>query len=91
VGLLTEDVTMTLRRSVRGIWGRLWAVFAILLAGFLPLMIVHYALGFIAMRQPDGLVWPIMVIDALVVALLILALSSTYFTLYRCAGERAPD
>jgi hypothetical protein len=90
VGLLTEDRAMTLRRSVRGIRGRLWQTFGIFLAGFLPLMFVHYALGYAAMRRPAAFVWPIMVVDAGVVALLVLALSSTYYTLYRRAAERSP-
>jgi hypothetical protein len=91
VGLLTEDRAMTLRRSVRGSWGHLWSSFAILVAGFLPLMIVHYALGYGALRRPVSALWPILIVDACVVAGLILALSSTYFTLYRRAAERAPE
>jgi hypothetical protein len=89
VGLLTEDRTMTLGRSVRGVWGRLWATFGILLAGFLPAMIVHYALGYGAMGRPAPLVWAMMVVDAGVVALLSLLLASTYYTIYRRAAERA--
>lgn len=88
VGLLTEDRAMTLRRSVRGTWGRLWASFGLFLAGILPAMIVHYALGYGAMNRPAALVWALMLFDAAIVAFLALAMASTYFTLYRRAGER---
>lgn len=90
VGLLTEDRSMTLRRSAAGAFGRMWASFGLLLAGILPAMALHYALGYAAEGRPEPLVWALMLVDAAVVAFLALALASTYFTLYRRAAERAP-
>jgi hypothetical protein len=88
VGLLTEDRTMTLRRSAAGTRGRMWASFGLLLAGILPAMALHYALGYAAEGRGEPLVWALMLVDAAVVAFLALALASTYFTLYRRAAER---
>lgn len=90
VGLLTEDRTMTLRRSVAGARGRMWASFGLLLAGVLPAMALHYALGYAAEGRAEPLVWALMLVDSAVVAFIALALASTYFTLYRRAAERAP-
>jgi hypothetical protein len=90
VGLLTEDEAMSLRRSVRGVAGQLWATFGTFLAGLLPLMLVHYALGYGAIGQPEAIVWPMMIVDAGIVALLSVVLGSTYFTIYRRAAERIP-
>lgn len=90
VGLLTEDRAMTLRRSVNGIRDRLWGSFGLFLAGVLPAMLVHYALGYAAMGRPAAFVWMLMVVDSGVVAFLALAIASTYFSLYRRAAERIP-
>ncbi len=90
VGLLTEDRAMTLRRSVAGVRGRMWESLALLLAGILPAMALHYALGYAAEGRAEPLVWALMLVDAGVVAFLALALASTYFTLYRRAAERVP-
>ena len=90
VGLLTEDRSMTLRRSAAGAFGRMWVSFGLLLAGIAPAMALHYALGYAAEGRPEPLVWALMLIDAAVVAFLALALASTYFTLYRRAAERRP-
>lgn len=89
VALATEDRTMTLRRAVRASRNRLPAIWGLLFAGFLPLMIVHYALGYTALR---GVVpaWPLMIVDAPVVGLLTAVLAATYFTVYEHALER-PD
>lgn len=81
---------MTLRRSAAAAWGRMWASLGLLLAGVLPAMAVHYALGYAAEGRPEPLVWALMLVDSAVVAFLALALASTYFTLYRRAAERAP-
>lgn len=90
VGLITEDRTMALRRSAAGVRGRMWANFGLLLAGILPAMALHYALGHAAVGQAEAVVWAMMVADSGVVAFLALVLASTYFTLYRGAAERVP-
>ena len=82
VGLLTEDNEMTLRRSITVMRGRLFPTFGLLVAGYMPLMIVHYALGFGAMGQSGVALGIVMVIDAGVVALLIAILAATYFAIF---------
>ena len=89
VGLLTEDRAMTLGRSIRGIGWRFPFYFLVYLAGFLPLTIVHYALGTGAVGRPLTLAWMMMGVDAAIVALLAATLASTLFTLYRRADARA--
>ena len=84
--LLVEDRAMTLPRSIAAIRGHLLPSFGLLLAGYLPLMALHYALGYGAMGQAEPLVWVLMVVDSAVVALLGVTLASTYFTIYRRAG-----
>jgi hypothetical protein len=90
VALLTEDREMTLARSLRGTRGRLPSAFAILLAGILPAMVVHYVLGYGAMHVAGPLVWAMMLVDAGLVALMAVLIASTFFTLYRLAAARAP-
>jgi hypothetical protein len=90
VGLVAEDRTMTLRRSLRGTKGHVGSTIAIYLAGFLPAMAVHYLLNEAAMRRDAPALWALLVLDAAVVALLALALASTYYTVYRRAAARAP-
>lgn len=90
VGLLTEDRTMGLRRSVRATRSQLPAVFGCLLGGVLPLMIAHYAIGYGSMGRAVPLVWSLMAIDAAIVALLAAMLAASYFTIYRRAAERQP-
>ena len=89
VGLLTEDRTMSLRRSVDGIRGRMWATFALLLGAYLPPMVVHYALGYGAMGRSGAILWAMLVVDSIVVALIAVILASAYFTIYRRGRDRA--
>jgi hypothetical protein len=90
VGLLTEDRTMTLRRSILGISGRYWSSFGLFVSGWLPAMILHYLLGYAAFGRSDALIWVLMVLDSGLVAMLALLLASADFTLYRRAAERVP-
>ena len=89
VALLTEDREMTLRRSIAVMRLRLFRTFGLLVAGYLPLMIVHYALGFGAMRQEGALLWAMLIVDAGVVALLISMLAATYYEIYLRAKAAA--
>lgn len=82
VALLTEDREMTLRRSIAVMRGRLFRSFGLLVAGYLPLMIVHYALGFGAMGKSGAMLWAVIVLDAGVVALLVTMLAATYFEIF---------
>jgi len=85
VGLLTEDRMMTLRRAWGAMRSRLSWAFGVQLAGYLPLLIAHYLLGYGAMGRRATTVWLLMIVDAGVVGLLALAIGSTYYALYRSA------
>lgn len=89
VALLTEDRSMTLRRSIRGIgWG--WPrAFGLFLGGILPAMALHYLLGAGAIGRSEPLVWGMMALDAALVAALALLIASTYFSLYQYASDRS--
>lgn len=84
-GLLVEDGEMGLRRSASAIRPRWLSAFGLFLGGILPLMILHYAIGYGAKGQPQVLLWMLMAADAALVALLILCIASTYFAIYRIA------
>lgn len=64
-------------RSVRIMAGRFWRTVLLLLAGVLPLMILHYALSFGAIFAPAILDWPLLLLDALVVGLLALTMAGS--------------
>lgn len=56
--------------SCRIMAGSFWRSVTLMIAGIVPLMALHYALGLGAIGRPEWLVWPMLVADALVVALL---------------------
>lgn len=87
VALATEDRRMTLRRSVRASLDRLPNIWGLLFVGVLPLMAVHYALGYAAFLGAAP-AWPIMIVDAVVVGLLTAMLAATYFIIYERAMDR---
>ena len=62
-------------RSIRLMSGHFWRATGYYVAGFLPLMIVHYALGMGAIGRPEPWVWVMMGLDALVVAALALTMT----------------
>lgn len=86
VGLLTDDGAMTAKRSVAAIRPVWLSAFVTWLCGIFPLMAVHYALNFAAMRGAGALFWGLLTIDAAIVAMLIIAIASTYLTIYRKAA-----
>ena len=88
VALLTEDREMTLRRSITVMRGRLFRTCALLITGYLPLMVVHYALGFGAMGRSGALLWAMMIVDAGVVALFVTMLAAIYYEIF-IAAKRA--
>jgi hypothetical protein len=89
IGLLVEDRTLGFVRSVVVSAPRILTLFVYVLAGTLPLMVVHYALSYFAMGQADWIVWSANVIDAVVVCVLILAIASGFFSVYRTVRKLA--
>lgn len=84
VALAVEDRTMTIARSIRAVAGRFAPTLGLLLAGVLPLMALHYALGYAALGGAP--VWPLMLVDTAVVGLLTAAVAASYFMLYDQVG-----
>ncbi|WP_447953364.1 hypothetical protein [Sphingopyxis chilensis] len=64
-------------RSIRIMAGSFWRTVLLILAGVLPLMIVHYALSFGAIVAPTIIDGPLLLLDALVVGLLALTMAGS--------------
>lgn len=73
-------------RSFGIMHGFFWRTVALIVAGVVPLMALHYA-GLIAIGQPEPLVWAIMVLDSFVVGFLAL----TMFGANAVAAKRAAE
>lgn len=86
VASAVEDQSMTLGRSLRASRGQLFETLRLLFCGALPLMSVHYGLGYGAIYGAP--VWPLMIIDALVVGLLTATVAATYYTIYDRTVQR---
>ncbi|MDO7842726.1 hypothetical protein [Sphingomonas immobilis] len=76
------------RGSIRIMAGSFWRTIGYVIAGALPLMIVHYALGYGALGRPPALLWPMLTLDALVVGLLALTLAGASFVAARHAAAK---
>ena len=74
--------------SIRIMVGSFWRSLALLIAGVLPLMAVHYALGLGAIGLPAWLVWPMMLADAVVVGFLALTMTGAVAAAARYAAGR---
>ncbi len=76
-------------RSIGIMSGSFWRTIGYMLGGVLPLMAVHYGLGFLAiMFTPTWLDWPVLVLDALVAALLACTMAASAYLAARHAAER---
>lgn len=68
--------------------GSFWRAVGYLLAGVVPLMILHYALGLGAIGRPRPLVWAMLTLDAVVVGFLALTMTGAIFVAARHAAAR---
>ena len=75
-------------RSVRIMAGSFWYTVLLMLAGIVPLMILHYALSFGAIFAPAILDWPLLIVDALAVGYLALAMTGVSAIAARHAADR---
>lgn len=76
-------------RSFLVMHGAFWRTVGYLLAGMLPLMAVHYALGLGAIGRPAWLAWPMLMLDAVSVGFLALTLPGAgYMAVRDAAGRR---
>lgn len=64
-------------RSIRIMSGHFWRTIGLTIAGVLPLMVAHYALGFAAIFAPSVFDWPLLILDALVVGGLALTMAGS--------------
>lgn len=75
-------------RSIAIMAGSFWRTVAYLVAGTLPLMALHYALGYAAIGRPEPLVWIMMAADALVVGFLALTTAGAAYLAAKRAADR---
>ena len=69
--------------------GSFWRTVGYVLAGAVPLMLVHYALGYGAIGRSDVIVWLMMTVDALVVGFLALTMAGSGYLAAQTAAERS--
>ena len=76
-------------RSVAIMTGSFWYAVALLVAGFLPLMVPHYGLAIAAIKwAPAWLDWAIMIVDSLIVGFLALTIAGSAALVARRAAAR---
>ncbi|UVO52207.1 hypothetical protein M0208_17440 [Sphingomonas sp. SUN019] len=75
-------------RSFGVMSGSFWRAIGYIIAGALPLMALHYALGLGAIGLPRAVVWVMMAVDAIVVGFLALTMMGANYTAARRAAER---
>lgn len=76
-------------RSIGIMTGSFWRAIGYTIGGVLPLMIVHYGLGYLAIIfTPAWLDWPVLAVDALVVSWLSCTMAGSAYLAARHAAER---
>lgn len=76
-------------RSVKLMAGSFWWTVATLLACVMPLMALHYALGYLAIAvTPGWLDWPVLLFDSFIVAWLACTMTGASFVAARHAARR---
>jgi hypothetical protein len=83
------SVTGPLRSARLTGWMYLWAL-PLFFIGRIPINAAHQLLNRMAIGQPSGLVWTMMIVDALVVGLLVAIIPVLYVRIARVIGERGP-
>lgn len=89
VGAALGNPGLTIPASFRIMHGNFWWSTGFYLAMVLPLMIVHYAFATAALLGPPALLWPLLIVDGLVVGYLGTVLAAAGFLFARRAAERA--
>lgn len=76
-------------QSIRIMYGSFWRTVALMLAGIMPLMALHYALGYAAIfKGSSALDWSLMLIDSVVTGFLALTLTGSSVAAARHAAEK---
>ena len=88
IALLVDDRRMTLRRSLVSGWGQLSMYLGLICAGVIPLMTLHYIMGYAAVGKAGLIVWLLGTVDAAVVVVLTIAIASSFYAVYDAAKAR---
>jgi hypothetical protein len=91
VGAALGNERLTFIASFRIMHGNLWWSLLYFIAMFLPLMVVHYALNFLAIGRPPALMWATLGVDALTVGYLGIVLTATTYFIARRAMARKSE
>ncbi len=76
-------------QSVKVMTGSFWRTLGYVVACILPLMALHYGLGFLAIAvTPDWLDWPVLALDALIVSWLACTMAGSGYVAARHAALR---
>ena len=76
-------------QSLKVMHGAFWRTLGYMVACILPLMALHYALGYLAIAvTPDWLDWPVLLVDALVVSWLACTMAGSSYVAARHAAQR---
>jgi len=79
-------------RSIGIMAGSFWWTIALMIVGVLPLMVVHYALGYAAIVAPAALDWPLLIVDAVAVGFLALTMTgASTIAAQRAARRKSVD
>lgn len=70
LGALFGDQAMTLSNAYRNGWGKAVRIALLVPLGWLPLSPIHQYNHFLAMGQPQGIIWALMVWDSTIVGLM---------------------
>lgn len=83
------NATINPLQSIRIMHGSFWRTVALMLAGAIPLMVLHYALGYAAIFiGSSAFDWSLMIIDSVVTGFLALTLTGSYVAAARHAAKK---
>jgi len=88
VGAAVGNAGLGFVRSIRLVGLNVFWAMAFIIAALLPPMIVHYALALLAIGAAEGVAWPLLALDALVVGWLGAVMAATNVAIARRAGVR---
>lgn len=88
-GAAVGNPALSFRRSIGLVRGQFWWSLRVFVMSFLPLMVLHYALGLGAIGRPAPLAVAMLVVDSVVVGFLATVLIGTSFIIARRATRAA--
>jgi hypothetical protein len=91
VGASLGNERLSFIASFRIMHGNFWWSLLYFVVMFLPLMVVHYALNFLAIGRPPALMWATLGVDALAVGYLGIVLTATSYVIAGRATARKSE